>query len=165
MKRLTIIFFIQVLSCQIFGQELDNYLDRMFLGITHPPNCVSYFNNSAINIEKTKDSSYFNITQNRRSAMPYLISKLLDTTDTKIFSHLLKKDLKRCDLALLLINDVELIPFSKITRIQWCICCDCINFPVDFFTYFDKNRLQFYENYKSYFYSKKQNRKLLTKSH
>ena len=161
MKTFTIIFFLQVLSCQVSAQLSDIFLEKMFNAITHPPHCIIVRNDSTMIKEVTPDISYLNIIKNRKSSIPYLIRQLTDTTDTEVFSQFSKRYLKRSDLALLLINDIEQIPFAKITQIQWCICCDCFNFPVDFFQYFDKNRLEFYENYRDYFYSNRRNKKLV----
>ncbi len=161
MKAFTIILLLQVLSCQVYAQVSDNSIDKLFNAVTSPPHCIIVRRDSSINKEVTIDSLYLNIIKDGKSAVPYLIRQLIDTTDTKIFSQFLKRYLKRSDLALLLINDIEHIPFAKITRMQWCICCDCINFPVDFFQYFDKNRIEFHKNYREYFYSNRQNKKFV----
>lgn len=165
MKELAIVFLFSIFSFQITGQQINKYLDIQFMQITNPPHCVKVYQDTLI-IEITKiDSAYNKILRFKNKAIPYLISKLPDTTRTNIYSQLFKKNLKQGDLALILINDIEWIPFSSITKIQWCICCDCFNFPVDFFEYLDKHRTKFYLVYKRYFYSKIQKQKLLKKVH
>lgn len=158
MKIIAIIISVQLLYYPSFSQA-GNYIDSQFRQIAFPPNCVQIFNASSSTDSKKFDVSYERILQLKSKALPYLIAKLSDTTDTKIFSEVLNKSLKQGDLALLLINEIYFFPFAFVTNAQWCICCTCSDFPIGFFDYFDAHRQETYERCKLYFQSKRKLRK------
>lgn len=98
------------------------------------------------------DKAFSYILAKDTFAIPTLIDLLSDTSPSKV-----KKDstsyYKKGDLAAIIINQIEFMPFAKLTQSQWCICCDCGGLPSDFLNFLDSHRLEFQKNYKAYFKS------------
>jgi len=86
-------------------------------------------------------------------AIPALINLLADTSASKVKNLDANTYYKKGDLAFILINYIEWVPFALITSSQWCICCDCGNLPKGFLQYVDNNRYDFQKNYQSYYTS------------
>jgi hypothetical protein len=101
----------------------------------------------------TRDGSYVKIMQLDTLAIPYLIDKLSDTTLTTISYHCDNTKLRRGDIALFLINDIESIPVNVVTGNSYDATGTCDIFPVGFFNAFREKRAQFQESYRTYYYS------------
>jgi len=101
----------------------------------------------------TKDASYTKIMRLDTLAIPYLIEKLSDTTLTTISYHCDNTKLRRGDIALFLINDIETIPVNDVMQAQYGSLGSCSIFPDGFFKTFRDNRTRFQEQYKKYYYS------------
>lgn len=101
----------------------------------------------------TNDVSYTKIMRLDTLAIPYLIEKLSDTTLTTISYHCDNSKLRRGDIALFLINDIETIPVDRIMDVWYDALGVCGIFPDGFFNEFRSNRARFQEQYKKYYYS------------
>ena len=101
----------------------------------------------------TQDNSYVKITRLDTLAIPYLIDKLNDTTVTAISCHLDNSKLRRGDIALFLINDIESIPVELVTNTTATAANTNGIFPDGFFNNFREKRAAFQECYRKYYYS------------
>lgn len=101
----------------------------------------------------TKDDSYVKIMRQDTLAIPYLIDKLNDTTLTTISCHLDNYKLRRGDIALFLINDIESIPVDVVTNTPAEAASTTGIFPDGFFNNFREKRVEFQERYRRYYYS------------
>ncbi len=104
-----------------------------------------------------KDSSYLQITRLDTFALQYLIPFLSDTTLTEINNECLQKKFKIGDIAFFLINDIETIPFALVTGGQYCTWTECGGLPDGIFTYMNRERLLFKNQYTNYFYGEIRN--------
>ena len=104
-------------------------------------------------LNKLNDASFQMIVSYDTVAIPYLINKLNDTTLTEIYNSCSKNNFKIGDIAFLLINDIEQIPYSTVTNTQWCLVGQCGKLPDYFFNYLELNRLEFQLKYRKYYYS------------
>lgn len=138
---LLLIFFSIKASCYA---QTETELKTLFYAIKNIP----YSSNSF------KDSSYSKILKHGTAAIPTLINLLTDTTITSINNKCSNQNCRQGDIAFFLINNIEFVPYSKLTATQWCIVGNCGSIPDGFFEYFNKNRKEFQQQYLSYFYSK-----------
>jgi len=106
------------------------------------------------------DSAFAFILSKDTFAIPELIKLLVDTSTSKVKNINTDTYYKKGDLALILINYIEWVPFYSITRVQWCICCDCGNMPNGFLQYLDANRPEFQNKYVLYFRSKERRKNI-----
>ncbi len=84
------------------------------------------------------------------SVLPFLIEKIADTTFSKVERKAVNSFYRKGDLAIILLSNIEPIPFAYLTHMQWCICCEHAFIPEGFFSYLDRNRLAFQLAYKIY---------------
>jgi hypothetical protein len=88
------------------------------------------------------------------AAIPYLVNKISDTTETIIRVPCATRYLKAGDVAFALLNDIILIPWHAVTGSQWdSYSCDPL--PDGGWAYLDHNRLQFQAQLKAFFASPK----------
>ena len=97
-----------------------------------------------------EDTAFNYFLKQKTKVLQFLIEKIADTTLTSIERKSTDGFYKKGDLAIILLSNIEFIPYASITGGQWCICCETGNIPVDFFSYVDKNRLNFQSKYKNY---------------
>ena len=102
-----------------------------------------------------KDSSYLQITRLDTFALQYLIPFLGDTTLTGIINECLQAKFKIADIAFFLINDIETVPFALVTGGQYCTWTECGGLPDGFFSYVNRERQRFKNEYTKYFYGDK----------
>ena len=113
-----------------------------------------------ISDKKFYDKAFDFILAQDTFAIPALINLLGDTSASKVKNLNSNTYYKKGDLAFILINYIEGVPFALITHSQWCICCDCGNLPKDFLQYVDSNRYEFQKKYQSY-YTSEERRKII----
>ncbi len=108
-----------------------------------------------LSVYKQMDSSYNNILKLGTSAIPFLISKMRDTSLTNISNPCDNDQLMRYgDLAWFIITDIEDIPLFTVTKNQWCVWGICDHFPLGFFVSLNFYRDKFSKQYEAYFYSR-----------
>lgn len=87
------------------------------------------------------------------SAIKYLAQRITDTTETSIPIECTTLNYRIGDLAILLINDIEQIPWAAVTNIQWCIFSRCSMLPEAFLEWVATNRAKFRSQYLTYWAS------------
>jgi hypothetical protein len=92
--------------------------------------------------------NYFIIQKTR--VLQFLIDQIPDTSLTTIERKSTNGFYKKGDLAIVLLSNIEFIPYALITHSDWCFCCETGYIPVGFFSYLDRNRLDFQLKYKNY---------------
>ncbi|MEO7047077.1 MAG: hypothetical protein ABI091_17370 [Ferruginibacter sp.] len=148
--RVVIILFAFFISIKLFAQDSSNTSIKLDQIETIP---CSYIKYEALG-RKFYDQAFDFILSQDTFAIPSLINLLTDTSVSKVKNLDANNYYKKGDLAFILINYIEGVPFALITHSQWCICCDCGNLPKDFLQYVDRNRFQFQKEYQSYYVSK-----------
>lgn len=110
------------------------------------------------------DSAYLAIRKLDTAAIPFLLEKLTDTSLTGIANTCTSGQYRVGDIALFLINDIELIPYYTVTGTQWCLLGECGILPVGFMDYVARDRAGFYTAYRNFYYSDGRNkwRKILS---
>ena len=145
--RVVIILVSFFISIKLFAQ--DSVIRAKLNQIEKIP--CTYLKHSAD--KQLYDNAFKFILERDTLAIPSLINLLLDTSFSKVKDLNTNTYYKKGDLAFILINYIEFVPFALITHSQWCMCCDCGNLPMYFLEYLDINRLEFQQKYKSYFIS------------
>jgi hypothetical protein len=97
-----------------------------------------------------EDAAFNYFLKEKRKVLDFLIQTITDTALTTIERKSTNGFYKKGDLAIILISNIESIPYTAITGVQWCICCETGYIPVDFFSYLDRNRSNFQSKYKNY---------------
>jgi len=113
------------------------------------------------------DSAFNYFLKQREEAIPFLIDKITDTIFTSIRKDSSGGFYKKGDLAIILLSNIEFIPYYSITGIQFDVCCDTGYLPVGFLSYVDKDRRSFQSKYNNYYYGheRKKSPKPNRKSH
>ena len=157
--RVAIILFAFFMCGKIFAQDASSISIKLNQIEAIP---CSYIKNE-ISGKTFHDKAFDFILAQDTFAIPILINLLTDTSASKVKNLDANDYYKKGDLAFILINYIEWVPFALITHSQWCICCDCGNLPKDFLQYVDSNRLEFQNKYRSY-YTSEERRKTIKKS-
>ena len=97
-----------------------------------------------------EDSAFIYFITQKTKVLDFLIDQICDTTLSNVEWKSSNGFLKKGDLATILLSYIEFIPYASITGGQWCICCETGYIPVNFFSYLDRNRLEFQSKYKKY---------------
>jgi hypothetical protein len=97
-----------------------------------------------------EDTAFNYFLKQKTTCLQFLIENISDTTFTSIERKSANGFYRKGDLAVILLSNIEFIPYAAITGNQWCICCETGFIPVDFFSYLNKNRLDFQSKYKNY---------------
>jgi len=100
-----------------------------------------------------EDIWYGTISHYDTSAIAFLINLITDTTNTGIVNSCTKEKYKIGDIAVLLINDIEPIPYATVTSSQWCVFSSCSVLPDGFIRHVAMNRQKFKAIYEKYYYS------------
>ncbi len=158
MKVATILFAFFMCG-KVLAQDVSSILTKLNQIETIP---CSYLKNEILD-KKFYDKAFDFILAQDTFAIPALINLLGDTSASKVKNLNANTYYKKGDLAFILINYIEGVPFALITHSQWCICCDCGNLPKDFLQYFDSNRYEFKKDYQSY-YTSKERQKFIKRS-
>lgn len=106
------------------------------------------------------DDAFNYFINQKTKVLLFLIGKIADTTFTVIERKTTNGFYKKGDLAIILLSSIKTIPYYSITGYQWCTCCETGSIPVDFFSYLDKNRLDFQSKCRRYFLEPKQEKAL-----
>lgn len=112
------------------------------------------------NFKKTKqlnskgDPVFQSMVKYGAPVIVHLMDMLDDTTVTKLFNSCTNKNYTVGDLAFLLIDEIEWIPFALVIKMQWCTFRACGSLPDYFWDYLRENRKSFKQNYQTYYYSK-----------
>jgi len=96
------------------------------------------------------DAAFNYFVKEKRKVLQFLIEKITDTTFTSIKRKSTNGFFKKGDLAIIVLSNIEFIPYASITGEQWCICCETGYIPVNFLSYVDDNRLDFQSKYRYY---------------
>ena len=147
--RVAVILFAFFISSKLFAQDASSISIKINQIETIP---CSYIKNESLR-RKPYDKAFDFILAQDTFAIPALINLLTDTSATKVKNLDANSCYKKGDLAFILINFIEWVPFALITHSQWCICCDCGNLPKGFLKYVDSNRFEFQKKYQSYYVS------------
>jgi hypothetical protein len=106
-------------------------------------------------VDIREDTWYGTIKSYDSAAIKYLIPPVADTTPTNISSACIPGIYRRGDIAVLLINEIEPIPYATVTHMQGCVPSGCGSIPEGFFLYISANRKHFQEQYQTYYNSNK----------
>jgi hypothetical protein len=157
--RVLIILFSFFISSKIFAQD-SSIISFRLNQIKKIP--CTYFKKE-ISGNQFYDIVFNSILAQDTFAIPSLVNLLTDTTRSKVKKYDSNTYYKKGDLALILINYIEWIPFATLTQSQWCLCCDCGNLPSGFMEYFGANRYEFQKKYR-YYYASEERRKSIKQS-
>jgi hypothetical protein len=103
---------------------------------------------------RVKNANYHRVLLLDTTAIPYLIEKIGDTTNTNIHVPCSPYALKRGDVAFALLNDIIWIPWSAVTGSQWdSFSCDAL--PDGAWDYLRNQRLRFQKELHDFFGSRK----------
>ncbi|MEO5943478.1 MAG: hypothetical protein ABIP30_08670 [Ferruginibacter sp.] len=147
--KVAIMVIVLFTGSKLFAQDFSNISIKLNQIETLPCSYIKDENSG----RKFYDKAFDFILSQDTFAIPSLINLLTDTSVSKVKKTGTNYYYKKGDLAFILINYIEWVPFALITHSQWCICCDCGNLPMGFLQYVDRNRFEFQRNYQSYFVS------------
>ena len=143
------VLLLTMISLKLYSQEIDVKFNQIkSIPCNYYPKAFPKESVSSIKI----DTSFKYIIDLDTTAVAWLIEKINDTTLTSINKPGEKSLLKQGDLAIILIDHIILIPWSKITQEQFDICCLCGALPNGFLSYLDKHRSDFQLKYRKYYY-------------
>ncbi len=97
-----------------------------------------------------EDSAFNYFLKQNTKALQFLIEKIADTSLSRVERKSTNEFYMQGDLAIILLSNIEFIPYSSITGTEWCSCCETGYIPVDFLSYLDSNRLEYQSKYRSY---------------
>ena len=149
------------------GQN-QNSINRMIAMVKSVPSkYVTVFadKRDANKFDQKEDVWYGVIKHYDTLAIKFLINLITDTTNTKIQNACTKEKYKIGDLAVLLINDIEQMPYATVTRSQWCLWSMCGILPEGFISYINLDRQKFKIAYEEYYHSKMRRSFIKSKRH
>lgn len=109
--------------------------------------------------EESKDSVFNRLIKMDTAAIEPLIGVLADTSLTKIANPCGKSYFRVGQLAMLIIHQIEFIPFMTVTGIQFD-SFDCGAFPEGWLEYVQEHGAEFQRQYRTYFRSEQRQQDL-----
>ena len=102
---------------------------------------------------RKRNHEYHEILSLDTLAIPYLIDKISDTTETPVRINCVAYNLKTGDVAFALLKDIIIIiPMYAVSRIQWdLIGCDSL---CEYMDYLHNNRIKFQNELRTFFNSR-----------
>jgi hypothetical protein len=122
------------------------------------------YNPTAKNDDEAIDSAYKAVIRMDTNVIVELVPVLTDTTLTAISNPCSGSFLTYGQLAFLLIDDIEPVPYALVTERQWDVLGVCSVLPNGFLEYINDNGLRFQEKYNTYFNSQQRQKLLHTLS-
>jgi hypothetical protein len=154
MVRLLIISFLTSRVCMGQTQTSIRQMIGMIKDVPFKYKIANRFGKPTPGVDIREDTWYGIIKNYDSAAIKYLIPLIADTTTTNISSACIPGKYRRGDIAVLLINEIEPIPYATVTNMQGCVPSGCGTIPEGFFSYISGNRLTFQAAYQTYFHSK-----------
>jgi hypothetical protein len=137
--------------------QTESSVNRMVSLIkTIPEKYSTHYNRNEIkSILNKQDDGWFKIiVKYDTNVIPFLINLIGDGTPSMAFNTCSNANYRTGDVAILLINDIEQIPYATVTHSQWCTFGQCGVLPDGFFYYTNAHRRDFQEQYKTYYSGK-----------
>ena len=149
---------VTIVSLFIFNTsycQLKEIIDKDISLITYLPYDKFPFPNKRKNKRyMRKNHEYHEILALDTLALPYLLDKISDTTQTSIRIPCAVHELKIGDVAFALLNDIVFIPFHLVTGSQWD-SYGCDSLPDGGWDYLYQDREKFQKELKIFFASTK----------
>lgn len=158
-KRFLLIIVLLIFSIPAFCQ-LKDIIDRDIVRLKYvPDDPISITKNwKKIRQEneeyRKKNREYHEILSLDTLAIPYLVDRISDTTETSIRIPCSAHNLRIGDVAFALLNDIIPIPMHLVTGSQWDVI-DCDTFPLGTWDYLHDSRLRFQKELKVFFSSQR----------
>ncbi|RYG18389.1 MAG: hypothetical protein EOO07_09050 [Chitinophagaceae bacterium] len=121
---------------------------------------INYELSSRTNKPIYQDTAFNYFLKQSENAIPFLIDKITDTNLTTIRRKTSGGFYKKGDLAIILLSNIEFIPYYSITGIQFDICCETGYLPVGFLSYVNEDRSRFQSKYINYYYGQERKKAL-----
>ena len=158
---------IACLTCYLSGMgQTQPSMNRMVSLIATVPQhySIPYKRFAPKSILSKQDGGWFNIiVKYDTAAISFLINLINDTTTSKAINTCSNSNYKIGDLAVMLINDIEPMPYATITNMQWCLPGECGILPYGFMDYVNSHRKDFQSEYQAYYFSNERQDILNTK--
>ena len=119
MKKKQIILTILILNLNLCFAQTKYEIDFLLNKISETEN-----SKSIVKIEETKQIMNFG-----KKILPILAEFFTDTIQTKVFSECQNRYLKKGEIAIIIADRIERMPYFTLTRIQNCILSFCENNP------------------------------------
>ncbi len=153
LKRLSLVLFVMLFYLPGFCQ-VKEIIDRDLPRINELPEFPCPVkspkqNKKLIREFKRSNLEYMEILKLDTLAIPYLIDKISDTTETAIEMGFVPRKLKIGDVAFDLLHEIIVIPMGTVAGLQWdYIGCDGLD---DYLYYLQHDRLKFQTQLRQYF--------------
>ncbi len=119
MKKVTFIFLTLLLNLNLSFSQTESEIDSLLNGIAKTEN--------SIGIVKTKQTE--RIMAFGEKSLPILAEFFTDSTLTEIKSECNKRNLTKGELAIIIADRIEGMPFALLTGVQNCLMEFCENNP------------------------------------
>ena len=139
MKNIRIIILISVLNLNLGLAQTESEIGSLLNGIAETENSVE--------ITKTKQAE--KIIAFGEKYLPILSEFFTDSTLTKVKSECQKRNLTKGEIAIIMANRIEIMPYGRLTGVQNCLAEFCENNPNWIEYYFPWIRKDGTENFKN----------------
>jgi hypothetical protein len=142
-----ILFFLILVSSLSFGQTAQQ-IDSLLSALTKTQNSK----------EISTEQEAIKIISYGKNVLPLLAEMFDDNTSTEIYSNCQNLNLTRGEVAIILADRIEYMPYAKLTNVQNCLMAFCENNPnlIEYYLYTIRrdNVKEFQGRYKDWLTSK-----------